>query len=144
MIGELVELELRALGAEPDGRRVAVIGPEVALPNRSVQILALGLHELATNARKHGALGSPQGKLAVQWSVTGDAAERRLTLDWVESDIDWSRSTGKNQSCGIGTHADRAVPTLSARRADAARYWARRRAMRRDDGGRLDRCGTQR
>lgn len=50
-LGELVGLELRALGAEPDGRRVTVEGPEVALPNKSVQILALALHELATNAR---------------------------------------------------------------------------------------------
>ena len=86
MISELVELELRALGAAPDGQRVIVDGPDVALPTRSVQILALGLHELATNARKHGALASPSGKLSVTWHVM-EAVERRLVLRWEESGI---------------------------------------------------------
>jgi two-component sensor histidine kinase len=85
MLNELVELELRALGAVPDGVRVIVDGPEVALPSRSVQILALGLHELATNARKHGALASPSGKLAVAWHVTTVNSERRLELLWEET-----------------------------------------------------------
>src|SRR6185295_5411524 len=40
-IGELVALELRALGAETSGTRVVIEGPEVALPTSSVQILAL-------------------------------------------------------------------------------------------------------
>jgi two-component system CheB/CheR fusion protein len=87
MIGELVELELRALGAEPDGKRVVVEGPEVALPHRSVQILALGLHELATNARKHGALGTPNGTLSVRWHVTNDDGIQRLALRWEEDGI---------------------------------------------------------
>jgi two-component system, chemotaxis family, CheB/CheR fusion protein len=84
-LGELVRLELRALGAEPDGRRVSVDGPEVALPKEAVQILALALHELATNARKHGALGTPEGRLAVSWQVTGLDGDRRLALEWYES-----------------------------------------------------------
>jgi PAS domain S-box-containing protein len=88
-IHELVTLELRALGAEPDGQRVAVDGPDVALPHRSVQILALGLHELATNARKHGALRSDaaSGRLEVSWTVAGENASRRLTLRWEETGI---------------------------------------------------------
>ena len=84
-LGELVGLELRALGAEPDGRRVTVAGPDVALPDRSVQILALALHELATNARKHGALAAPEGRLAVSWVETSDAGARALALEWRES-----------------------------------------------------------
>jgi len=87
MIGELVELELRALGAEPDGHRIVVDGPEVALPPRSVQILALGLHELATNARKYGALGTPNGTLSVRWNVTSDERQRHLALRWEEDGI---------------------------------------------------------
>jgi two-component system CheB/CheR fusion protein len=86
-IGELVELELRSLGAEPDGLRVTVQGPDVALPHRSVQILALGLHELATNARKHGALGAPNGALRVHWRPTQDDGRRRLALHWEEDGI---------------------------------------------------------
>jgi PAS domain S-box-containing protein len=84
-IGELVRLELRALGAEPDGRRISVADPEVALPDKAVQILALALHELATNARKHGALGAPEGRLAVSWQVIALDGDRRLALEWHES-----------------------------------------------------------
>jgi len=87
MISELVELELSALGARPDGVRVIVRGPDVALPSRSVQILALGLHELATNARKHGALASPEGRLSVTWSVAEPPVARRLVLEWEETGI---------------------------------------------------------
>jgi PAS domain S-box-containing protein len=80
-IGELACLELQALGAEPDGRRVAVDGPVVALPNMSVQILALALHELATNARKHGALAAREGRLAVTWRTTD---HNTLAIEWRE------------------------------------------------------------
>ena len=92
-IGEIVSLELKALGAEPDGTRVIVEGPEVALPSRSVQVLALGLHELATNARKHGALGAANGTLSVHWSVVNDNGQRRLTLHWEEDGIAGRRAT---------------------------------------------------
>jgi two-component sensor histidine kinase len=83
-IGELVRLELRALGAEPDGHRVNVEGPNVALPNKSVQILALALHELATNARKHGALAAPDGRLNVTWQMTNGDADPNLAIEWRE------------------------------------------------------------
>ena len=101
MISELVELELRALGATPDGQRVIVGGPEVALPSRSVQILALGLHELATNARKHGALASPSGKLSVTWTVTQEKAERCLVLQWEETGI-VARAMPDAERVGLG------------------------------------------
>jgi two-component system CheB/CheR fusion protein len=101
-ISELVKLELRALGAEPDGRRVIVDGPDVTLPRRSVQILALGLHELATNARKHGALASPAGRLSVTWIVTGEDAERRIELEWQESGIVPGRGASDTERVGRG------------------------------------------
>jgi two-component sensor histidine kinase len=83
-IGELVHLELGALGAEPDGRRVIVEGPNVALPDKSVQILALALHELATNARKHGALAGRDGTLDVSWHMTRSDADPALAIEWRE------------------------------------------------------------
>ncbi len=111
MIGELVELELCALGAEPDGVRVVVGGPDVALPNRSVQILALGLHELATNARKHGALGAPAGRLSVTWQVTGDAPVRHLALTWHECGIGTRQTPPKANHIGLGrTLIEKSLP----------------------------------
>ncbi len=86
-IGELVRLELQALGAQPDGQRVTVGGPEVALPHRCLQILALSLHELATNARKYGALRTAEGRLAVTWRVTVEDGNRHLAVEWRENGI---------------------------------------------------------
>jgi two-component system CheB/CheR fusion protein len=51
-----------------------------------VQTLSLALHELATNARKYGALSNESGRLTVEWRViTFEHGEKRLTLDWIET-----------------------------------------------------------
>lgn len=47
----------------------------------TAQGLALALHELATNAAKHGALSSPTGKIDLDWQLQGEA----LTLRWAEN-----------------------------------------------------------
>jgi len=112
-IHELVTWELRALGAEPDGGRVTVDGPDVALPNRSVQILALGLHELATNARKYGALrgDSAGGRLSVSWQVTTEDASRRLVLHWDETGIAARAAGAQPERAGLGrTLIEKALP----------------------------------
>ena len=55
-------------------------GPPVNLSARCGLILALAVHELATNAAKHGALSSPQGRVTVTWHEKEDALE----LQWRE------------------------------------------------------------
>jgi two-component sensor histidine kinase len=47
--------------------------------------LGMAVHELTTNAAKHGALSVYGGKVAVTWSVTIDATRRTLVFDWRES-----------------------------------------------------------
>jgi two-component sensor histidine kinase len=61
-------------------RAVEATGPELLLNAAHAQTIALALHELATNAGKHGALSVPQGKLSVAWRE--DAGW--LQLEWVE------------------------------------------------------------
>ncbi len=86
-LGTLVEAELAAHG-DDGGEKVRVEGPPVELPRNAVQALALALHELATNAVKHGALGQPSGRLQVTWRVEdGEGRGRRVNLDWRESGV---------------------------------------------------------
>jgi PAS domain S-box-containing protein len=84
---EIVRLELEAYGGEENGK-VAIAGPPVVLPGARVQDLALVLHELTTNAVKHGALRDEEGRLEVRWDIVPDADRRpKLVLDWRESGV---------------------------------------------------------
>ena len=83
-IGALVRLELDALGRNVLLDRVEVSGPAVRIRNSTVQVLALGLHELATNARKYGALSTDQGRLRVGWRVEQIDGDPCLLLSWIE------------------------------------------------------------
>ena len=70
-------VELQAVGAPsdgPKGDKVSVRGSRVPLGFELVQTFALALHELATNATKHGALRQEQGRLDISWHVRRDGA----------------------------------------------------------------------
>jgi two-component sensor histidine kinase len=74
----LVEDELR-----PYGGRASLAGGHVKLGPRAALTLSLVLHELATNAAKHGALGACDGRVEVAWDLDGGSA---LRLSWREAD----------------------------------------------------------
>ncbi len=63
------------------GDKVSIDGPGISLQPSTAQGLALALHELATNAAKHGALSSVSGKVRLSWRLQPDA----LIFDWAES-----------------------------------------------------------
>jgi len=67
---------------ETDGDRVTIAGPTVQMAPATAQSIAVALHELATNAARHGALSVPQGTVDVRWRIAGDG---RLHLTWTES-----------------------------------------------------------
>jgi two-component sensor histidine kinase/DNA-binding response OmpR family regulator len=79
-LGALVAEEL-APYRTGEGERVEVTGPNVSLPPHMAQGLALALHELATNAAKHGALSSMLGRLRLSWNLRPNF----LALTWAES-----------------------------------------------------------
>jgi PAS domain S-box-containing protein len=62
-------------------------GPPVALPPGMAQPLAMALHELATNAVKHGALSLLAGRISVSWRLTRPrpAGAPLLRLRWIEA-----------------------------------------------------------
>lgn len=65
-----------------DGDRARISGPDVALDGRRAHALTLALHELATNAAKHGALSTDTGWVEVVWTQE----EGSLSLLWREHD----------------------------------------------------------
>lgn len=84
---ELVISELSAVGADP-GDRVVVSGPDdVTLRPAAVQMLAMALHELATNSVKYGALGQAAGRLIIRWRVETAEARDLLHIDWQEQGV---------------------------------------------------------
>jgi two-component sensor histidine kinase len=66
-------------------RRVMLDGASVKLPPQPVLLLAMVLHEMATNAAKYGALSAPDGRLGVRWAVSPGPAPPRLEIDWREN-----------------------------------------------------------
>lgn len=69
-----------------DGMRVSYSGPDLTLESRVAIQLALVLHELATNARKYGALSIPSGQLSIGWKLNTGAG-RELAITWTESGV---------------------------------------------------------
>lgn len=118
-MGALVRLELDALGASTAVDRVSVTGPDVVLKPSTVQTLALALHELATNARKHGALSHDRGHLSVTWRERMEDGECRVALEWTETGLEtvMDRPFSGAESGGYGRELiEQALPhTLDAR-----------------------------
>ena len=69
----------------PFAGRTRVDGPELMIGPRMAQTLALVLHELATNATKHGALSNDEGQVSVAWSVLGTGEGARFLFEWRET-----------------------------------------------------------
>jgi two-component sensor histidine kinase len=61
-----------------------ISGPDVMLTSAQTQAVAMVIHELATNAAKHGALSSPDGKVSVSWDCAASDGRAVLTITWCE------------------------------------------------------------
>ncbi len=89
---ELIETELAAQSIRvAENGSVRLDGPKgVRLRSGTVQTLAMVLHELMTNAVKHGALKQPTAHLAVRWwlEAMGEGGKPWLHLDWKESGVE--------------------------------------------------------
>jgi len=67
---------------------VTVAGPYVLLDAAHAEIVGLAIHELVTNALKHGALGISGARLTINWTVRTIGAEpAHLDLDWRETGV---------------------------------------------------------
>lgn len=78
-IGRVIESELRAFAG-----RYTAEGPELLLSAQAAQNMSLVVHELATNASKHGALSHPDGNVTIEWRIESGHDEPRVTFEWKE------------------------------------------------------------
>lgn len=68
----LADLIREAVGACcPDVGRIAIDGPDLRIAPRAAVSLGMGIHELATNAVKYGALSNDTGHVNVAWQNAG-------------------------------------------------------------------------
>ncbi|CAO4144711.1 HWE histidine kinase domain-containing protein [Methylorubrum aminovorans] len=79
----LLQAELAPYG---EGGRIALKGPRVVLPSELAVPVGMALHELTTNALRHGSLADPNGRLQVTWRIEEGASGRGLRWDWNEHD----------------------------------------------------------
>jgi PAS domain S-box-containing protein len=78
-IADLIQGELASYRT-PNMERIRMSGKSLSLHPSAVQALALAVHELASNAAKHGALSIPSGRVDVIWESRDD----QLELRWIE------------------------------------------------------------
>ncbi len=77
---ELLRTEIDAFDESHSG--ITFDGPDVMLQPKAFAAMALVCHELVTNARKHGALSVPSGRITIQ--TTRDPVGN-VGVSWVES-----------------------------------------------------------
>ena len=66
------------------GGRAELDGPDLFLDANAVQNVGFALHELATNASKHGALSEAGGRVLVRWRAP--SPEGGIRVEWAEHD----------------------------------------------------------
>jgi two-component system CheB/CheR fusion protein len=83
---DLKELVRQEFDAFAKRANTLVDGPPIVLPPDVAQAVSLTVHELATNAVKHGAWSGPHGQVSLKWTCgVGGTPEGRLVIDWRES-----------------------------------------------------------
>jgi PAS domain S-box-containing protein len=92
-VSDLIDQEL---GPFVTDDRVAAEGPNVALSSHVAPTLAMMIHELATNAVKHGALRGDTGTIEIRWTLEDDG----LDFYWAEHGVLEARTHSRK---GFGT-----------------------------------------
>ena len=103
--GEWVSLDLCALleetlhTSDPEARFDCHIDPNLDVAPQAAFLFTLALQELATNSRKHGALGTADARVGVE--ITSD--DDRLTLVWTEGAATSDAPKAATPSSGFGS-----------------------------------------
>jgi two-component sensor histidine kinase len=110
----LKELATTQLELHMQDGRLKLAGPHVLLPLEVAQPVALALHELATNAIKHGALSNKSGSVSLDWTTTERDDTRCVKIAWHEHGGPVPAMNGK---AGLGSILiDQGIPGATVRR----------------------------
>lgn len=74
----LVEATAPFIGNDPS--RITIDGPDLELRSKPALALAMGVHELCTNAAKYGALHNLDGRVEIRWEIN----DGQFDLSWTE------------------------------------------------------------
>ena len=72
------------LALHGDDGRIVASGPDIELGPKATVSISLMLHELATNATKHGSLSLPTGRVDLSWLIDEIGGEPTLRVRWEE------------------------------------------------------------
>ncbi|HEY8031673.1 MAG TPA: HWE histidine kinase domain-containing protein [Methylocella sp.] len=81
---QLLTQELDPYSGDHKGLRIRLSGPAVELPSQIAVPLGMAVHELTTNAVRHGALATAEGRVEVGWSLIEKDGESALFCEWNE------------------------------------------------------------
>ncbi len=84
-VGEMVERALHLFTNIHPGR-ISFSGPDAEFPAAKALLVAMTLHELATNAVKYGALSNDKGRVEIRWEMIRAGGMECLHLAWAEQD----------------------------------------------------------
>jgi PAS domain S-box-containing protein len=82
-ISQLLRAQLGHFG-ELIEQRILFDGPPLEMSVAAAQCIGMVIHELATNAAKHGALSNREGRVEIAWQIEKCAACDRFKIDWIE------------------------------------------------------------
>ncbi|MGG5821895.1 CheR family methyltransferase [Falsiroseomonas sp. HW251] len=128
-LAAVIRLELRAHAAAVGDGRVTLAGPPVALGAERLQVLALALHELTTNAVKHGALKTGGG--TARDPLDGRGPRRGGWRSAARAGLvgERRRHAGGHVPARLRAGADRAGPCLRSAGEEPARLRRGRRDL---------------
>lgn len=82
--GDVARATLKPFMEDGSGR-IRIIGPKVVLSQETGGAFGLGIHELATNAIKYGALSVPDGTVTLIWRIEPQGQDECIVIEWKES-----------------------------------------------------------
>lgn len=82
LLGDVVATAANGAGV---AGRIRIEGPDVEIGSKAALNVALLVHELTTNALKHGSLSVGGGSVDLNWRVDGKGTDQTLRITWRET-----------------------------------------------------------